>query len=259
MNPKGKLFSDSFVHIDEKDTVYLDVPTNYLPNVTKMLSMSMFGRKVELSVAEAMKVYGIIGKVEDGLPCFPDSRYKKGHVFRSYLETAPSSSPQLTSLFKSYELIHGVWSAYVLSMNHQRSDDGLKNQVAAHLNLDQLNGVSTKKGCYVGQETYTAYMHHHPHPTRLVSVLLTNHFHNAMTSLNAEQVCNDLPATHILQPIEGVQTGSEVAETVSGKSQTVGTLLYVQPKWNVGLVLCNEFEGVKGPWSVGPMQCLPIL
>jgi len=45
-------------------------------------------------------------------------------------------------------------------MNHQRSDDGLKNQVAAHLNLDQLNGVSTKKGCYVGQETYTAYMHH---------------------------------------------------------------------------------------------------
>ena len=56
-------------------------------DVTKMLSMSMFGRKVELSVAEAMKVYGIIGKVEDGLPCFPDSRYKKGHVFRSYLET----------------------------------------------------------------------------------------------------------------------------------------------------------------------------
>lgn len=55
--------------------------------MTKMLSMSMFGRKVELSVAEAMKVYGIIGKVEDGLPCFPDSRYKKGHVFRSYLET----------------------------------------------------------------------------------------------------------------------------------------------------------------------------
>ena len=33
-------------------------------DVTKMLSMSMFGRKVELSVAEAMKVYGIIGKVD---------------------------------------------------------------------------------------------------------------------------------------------------------------------------------------------------
>ena len=56
-------------------------------DVTKMLSMSMFGRKVELSVAEAMKVYGIVGKVEDGLPCFPDSRYKTGPVFRSYLET----------------------------------------------------------------------------------------------------------------------------------------------------------------------------
>ena len=57
-----------------------------------------------------------------------------------------------------------------------------------------------------------------------------------MTSLNAEQVCYDLPATHILQPIEGVQTGSEVAETVSGKSQTVGTLLYVQPseEWKCG-------------------------
>ena len=49
--------------------------------------MSMFGRKVELSIPEAVKVYGIIGKAESGLPCFSDSRYKTSHVFRSYLET----------------------------------------------------------------------------------------------------------------------------------------------------------------------------
>lgn len=39
-------------------------------------------------------------------------------------------------------------------------DDGLKNVFAAYLNLDRLQGVSTTKGCYVGQETYTAYIHH---------------------------------------------------------------------------------------------------
>lgn len=72
-------------------------------------------------------------------------------------------------------------------------------------------------------------MKKHSHPTRLVPVLLTNHPHDSMTSLNADQVCNDLPATHVLQPIEGAQTGGEVTETVSGNSHTVGTLLYVQP------------------------------
>ena len=79
-------------------------------------------------------------------------------------------------------------------------------------------------------------MKQHPHPTRLVPVLLTNHSHGTMTSLNAEQVCNNLPAAHVLQPMEGVQTGSEVEEMVSGKSQTVGTLLYVQPseEWKYG-------------------------
>lgn len=56
-------------------------------DVFKMLSMSMFGRKVELSIPKAMKVYGVVGKAKDGLPCFPDSRYKTEHVFRSYLET----------------------------------------------------------------------------------------------------------------------------------------------------------------------------
>ena len=39
-------------------------------------------------------------------------------------------------------------------------DDGLKNQVAGHLNLDLLNGISTTKGCYVGQEVYASYIHH---------------------------------------------------------------------------------------------------
>ena len=55
--------------------------------MSKMLSMSMFGRKVELSIPEATKVYGIVGKAENGLPCFSDSRYKMKPVFRSYLET----------------------------------------------------------------------------------------------------------------------------------------------------------------------------
>ena len=69
----------------------------------------------------------------------------------------------------------------------------------------------------------------HPHPTRLVPVLLTRHPHETMVSLSAEQVCNEMPATHVLQPIEGAQAGSEVTETVSGSSYTVGTLLYIQP------------------------------
>ena len=53
-------------------------------------------------------------------------------------------------------------------------DDGLKNVFAAYLNLDRLHGVSTTKGCYVGQETYTAYIHH-------VRVLLSLLFSSLLT------------------------------------------------------------------------------
>ena len=34
-----------------------------------------------------------------------------------------------------------------------------KSLYCGHANLDKLNAVSTTKGCYVGQETYTRYMH----------------------------------------------------------------------------------------------------
>ena len=39
------------------------------------------------------------------------------------------------------------------------SDDGVKSLHCGQINLDKLQAISQTKGCYVGQEVYTGYMH----------------------------------------------------------------------------------------------------
>ena len=114
-------------------------------------------------------------------------------------------------------------------------DDGLKNQVAGHLNLDLLNGVSTTKGCYVGQEVYSSYIHHvntpsviqskKTHLTRLVPVVLSSHIHKDPIRMTAENACNDIPSSHLLQEVNGVVIGNEV----QSDGKTIGHILYIQP------------------------------
>ena len=104
-------------------------------------------------------------------------------------------------------------------------DDGLKNQVAGHLNLDLLNGISTTKGCYVGQEVYASYIHHVSTPSMLVPVVLSSHSHKDLIQMTVENACNNIPSSHLLQKVNDVSPGNEV----QSDGKTIGHILYIQP------------------------------
>lgn len=115
-------------------------------------------------------------------------------------------------------------------------DDGLKNQISGHLNLDLLKAVSTTKGCYVGQEVYSSYIHHvcilcrsepkKHHPTRVVPLVLSTYTHKNPIQMTTDNACNDIPSSHLLHEVSGIAPGTEI----HSNGKTIGQILHVQPR-----------------------------
>lgn len=98
-----------------------------------------------------------------------DPRFPKHSVYRGYstlfhnISLTQKESGRLEPSHGSLSVLRtSEWSLELVLMSPNfwgNRDYFPKSLYCGHANLDKLNAVSTTKGCYVGQETYTRYMH----------------------------------------------------------------------------------------------------
>lgn len=135
-------------------------------DVKKLIEFSILRMDVSLKVENELNVFASI--LNENSSAMKDNRFTDYEVYRHYSKEYPSilftsrryDSTNLSTLYKSFELINGVWSAYLVFLHFETSDDNIKNLHSGTVNLDLLQGTSKSKGCYVGQEVYTSYVNH---------------------------------------------------------------------------------------------------
>lgn len=131
--PQGKLFSDALVTIAEDNSVLLDVPSAYVPSsvntfeflvdMMKLLQMSILRLDVQLLWEKESIVCTTLStnSKPPAAESIRDPRFKTFQVYRtisSYLFSCliirreKMDDRSLTSLWKCFELLNGVWSTY---------------------------------------------------------------------------------------------------------------------------------------------------
>ena len=137
LTPQGKIIADFFVTKDGEDLL-LDTPTKFAPDLSKRLRMYRLRAPIDITdITETHNVYAIWdGEGDEG---FADPRHVtlgRRLVTTDYLEAA------------------GDYDTHRLSLGVVDSEYDFDSVTAfpADANMDLMNGVDFKKGCFVGQE-----------------------------------------------------------------------------------------------------------
>jgi len=158
LTPQGKILFD-FVLVPEKDTlVLIDCAAERAADLIKRLSMYRLRAKIditarpELAVAAVWETDGATPHTPGGAIVFSDPRLLALGVrmiaTRDVLARATGTFPR------------GDYTEHRLALGIPDSSDLPPDSVfALDAGLEELNGVSFKKGCYIGQEV-TARMKH---------------------------------------------------------------------------------------------------
>ena len=161
LTPQGKILFDFFVVPEGQDQLLIDCAAARAADLLKRLTLYRLRAKVqiasrpELAVAALWshgKDEGSAGTLPGGLVRFADPRApalgQRAIAARDVLARAIGGFP------------HGDYHAHRLSLGIPDSADLIPDHVfALDAGLEELNGVSFKKGCYIGQEV-TARMKH---------------------------------------------------------------------------------------------------
>ena len=135
LTPQGKIIADFFV-VKDADDWLIDTPTKFKDNLIKRLKMYKLRAPIEITESD-LNVYALWGgQGEEG---FVDPRHEE---LGKRLLTADDLPTE------------GDYNAHRLSLGVPDSefDFGTQEMFPADANMDLLNGVDFKKGCFVGQE-----------------------------------------------------------------------------------------------------------
>jgi folate-binding protein YgfZ len=145
LTPQGRLLYDLFL-IGAADGVTIDVASAERHAVIQRLSLYRLRAKVELAPAEGA-VFALWGGPAAGAGWSPDPRLP-ALGWRGYGLDPPSAEAFDTVEEDAYE-------AHRLSLGiGDAARDGLHDRIyPIEANLDLLNGIDFRKGCFVGQET----------------------------------------------------------------------------------------------------------
>ena len=141
LTPQGKILFDFFI-VDAGDSFLLDCHADAAPALAKRLTLYKLRAKVSVEIDESLAVAASVEK--------PD--IDDGHVF---------ADPRLHALgyraIVSASAVSGNASDYhqrriALGVPELGQDFGSEEMFLLDVNYDVLNGVSYKKGCFVGQE-----------------------------------------------------------------------------------------------------------
>lgn len=133
--PQGKIICDMLV-VKAGTSFLLDVPVQADESLAKRLNMFRLKADVSISIADDLAVYAFI---EDG---FIDPRHNDMPKRKIDKKNAWENTSR-----RAYDI-----ERIKLSVPEQGKDFGENEVFPADINMEMLNGVDFKKGCFVGQE-----------------------------------------------------------------------------------------------------------
>ncbi|PHS42462.1 MAG: folate-binding protein YgfZ [Robiginitomaculum sp.] len=142
LTPQGKIIADFFVHRLGEDFFVLETAEKFGQILALRLKMYKLRAKIDIEdVSNDYDVYGLWDGTGDvGIH---DPRHSK--LGQRFLATSGSLTPEHSP--EDYDL-HRM----SLSIPDSTWDFGTEQMFPADANMDLLNGVDYKKGCFIGQE-----------------------------------------------------------------------------------------------------------
>ena len=166
LTPQGKILFDLFALATETGFL-LDAAAATAEDLVKRLTMYRLRRKIEIGRKADLAVAAVWGgetpPVLDGAMLFRDSR-AAGMGWRAIGPTARLQAVATADAdrFEARRMALGIADSAL--------DIGSGQLFPHEANLDQLNGVSFTKGCYVGQEVVSRMEHRGTARSRIVPV-----------------------------------------------------------------------------------------
>ncbi|HTI66391.1 MAG TPA: folate-binding protein [Caulobacteraceae bacterium] len=187
LTPQGRLLFDLFLVGETGDAgVLLDVPSAERGAIAQRLSLYRLRAKVEIGAAEG-GVFALWGADAAGAGWAADPRLP-GLGWRAVGLTAPSAPGAQDADEDEYEahrLALGATDAW---------RDGLQDKsYPVEANLDLLNGVDFRKGCFVGQETTSRMKRRGQIRTRMLPIV----FEGAAPAVGSEVLAGTLRAGEV--------------------------------------------------------------
>ncbi|MGO4735620.1 folate-binding protein YgfZ [Bosea sp. 2KB_26] len=173
LTPQGKIISDFFVVAvpeEERGGFLLDVPLLQVPDLMKRLKLYKLRAKVALDdlteVATVVASSGGFSLPDDAGLVYADPRLpalgERAITDRNDVDTLVSAEPDA---YHARRIALGIPDG---------GRDFVYGDTFPHeALLDQLGGVSFKKGCYIGQEVVSRMQHRGTARTRIVPVVFT--------------------------------------------------------------------------------------
>jgi tRNA-modifying protein YgfZ len=165
LTPQGKILFELFALATETGFL-LDAAASSADDLTKRLTMYRLRRKIEIGPRPELAVAAMWGGEAapdlEGVLVFRDPRADR----LGYRAIGPKDRLEAAATSDA-----GQYDAHRMALGIADSHDIGSNQLFPHeANLDQLNGVSFTKGCFVGQEVVSRMEHRGTARSRIVPV-----------------------------------------------------------------------------------------
>lgn len=156
LTPQGKILHDVFV-VPDGDVVWIDVARSQAADLLKRLFMYRLRAKLEINIDDK-KAVAVSSRGDLIGSGFTDPRTPV-IGFRSIVD---ANAYAVGDNYEATRLRTGLADS--------DADIGSGDMFVHEANLDQLNGVSFSKGCYVGQEVVSRTFHRHTARNRILPV-----------------------------------------------------------------------------------------
>lgn len=213
LTPQGRLLYDLFV-ICEADGALLDVAAEHRAAIIQRLTMYRLRAKVEIA-ADERPVSALVGEHAEG---FVRDPRLSDLGWRGYGAALPGDADE--AAYEAHRLALGVPGP---------ADWGSDRTYPIEANLDLLNGIDFKKGCFVGQETTSRMKRRGQIKNRMLPVV----FDGPAPPAGAEVLAGELRAGELLSGQDGRAMALLRLDRIEGAALTVeGRPVSVEhPSW----------------------------
>ncbi len=173
LTPQGKILHDVFV-VPDGDVIWIDVSRSQAPDLLKRLMMYRLRAKFEIAVDDTKAVAVSPHNTLPGI-IYEDPRLPE-IGFRGIVDAGLSLEGT------GYENLR-----LNLGLADSDLDIGSGEMFVHEANLDQLQGVSFHKGCYVGQEVVSRTHHRHTTRNRILPVQYDGEVQHGADIVSGEQ------------------------------------------------------------------------
>eukprot|EP01029_Cantina_marsupialis_P018046 TRINITY_DN409_c1_g5_i2.p1 TRINITY_DN409_c1_g5~~TRINITY_DN409_c1_g5_i2.p1 ORF type:complete len:237 (+),score=47.83 TRINITY_DN409_c1_g5_i2:27-737(+) len=155
LNPKSRIISEAFFYKESDESIFLDLPEETFPRVLKMLKMYKLRQKLKLETRDDLTVWQTFSSAEsienesisigNAILEAVDPRHVQMGT-RSLLEA--TAVPDLDNIQEESQQVYDL-RRYMYGIGEGAE---VLDKLGLYANLDYLDAVSFRKGCYIGQE-----------------------------------------------------------------------------------------------------------